>query len=98
GIEREARVLAALNHPPIATIHSLEVSNGICALVMELIEGPTLAEHLASRPLTIDRTLAIGWQIDEALEAAHDKGIVHRDLKPANIKLTTSGAVKILDF
>jgi eukaryotic-like serine/threonine-protein kinase len=97
-LQREARLLATLNHPHIATIHSLEVSNGICALVMELIEGPTLAEHLASRPLTIDRTLAIAWQIAEALEAAHDKGIVHRDLKPANIKLTTSGAVKILDF
>ena len=97
-LEREARLLATLNHPHIATIHSLEVSNGVCALVMELIEGPTLAELLGSRPPTIDRALDIARQIAEALEAAHDKGIVHRDLKPANVKLTTTGAVKILDF
>jgi eukaryotic-like serine/threonine-protein kinase len=97
-LEREARVLAALNHPHIATIHSLEVSNGVCALVMELIEGPTLAEHLASGALALNRALEIARQIADALEAAHDKGIVHRDLKPANIKLTTTGSVKILDF
>ncbi len=97
-LEREARVLAALNHPHIATIHSLEVSNGVCALVMELIEGPTLAEHLASGTLALTRALEIARQIADALEAAHDKGIVHRDLKPANIKLTTTGSVKILDF
>jgi eukaryotic-like serine/threonine-protein kinase len=97
-LEREARVLAALNHPHIATIHSLEVSNGICALVMELIEGPTLAEHLASKALPMKRTLEIARQIAEALEAAHAKGIVHRDLKPANIKLSGAGDVKILDF
>jgi eukaryotic-like serine/threonine-protein kinase len=97
-LEREARLLAALNHPHIATIHSLEVSNGICALVMELIEGPTLAEQLASRALPINRTVDIACQIAEALQAAHEKGIVHRDLKPANIKLTGSGDVKILDF
>jgi eukaryotic-like serine/threonine-protein kinase len=97
-LEREARLLAALNHPHIATVHSLERSDGICALVMELIEGPTLAEHLESRPLTITRALEIAREISEALEAAHEKGIVHRDLKPANIKLTASGSVKILDF
>ncbi len=97
-LEREARLLAALNHPYIATIYSLEVSSGACALVMELIEGPTLAEHLATSVLPINRTLQIAGQITEALEAAHDKGIVHRDLKPANIKLTGDGAVKILDF
>src|SRR5258706_3533109 len=97
-LEREARLLAALNHPHIATIYSLEVSNGVCALVMELIEGPTLAEHLASRPLTMNRTLEIASQIAEALGAAHEKGIVHRDLKPSNIKLTATGSVKILDF
>jgi serine/threonine protein kinase len=97
-LQREARLLAALNHPHIATIHSLEVSNGVCAVVMELIEGPTLSAHVAKRPLAIHRALEIARQIAEALEAAHDKGIVHRDLKPANIKLTTTGAVKILDF
>jgi serine/threonine protein kinase len=97
-LEREARLLAALNHPHIATIHSLEKSNGVCALVMELIEGPTLAEHLASGALPMNRALEIARQIADALEAAHDKGIVHRDLKPANIKLTAAGSVKILDF
>jgi Tol biopolymer transport system component len=97
-LEREARLLAALNHPNIATIHGLELSNSICALVMELIEGPTLAEHLASKALPMTRTLDIARQIAEALEAAHAKGIVHRDLKPANIKLTATGDVKILDF
>ncbi len=97
-LEREARLLAALNHPHIATIHSLEVFNGVCALVMELIEGPTLAEHLASGALPINRALEIARQIADALEAAHEKGIVHRDLKPANIKLTAAGSVKILDF
>jgi len=97
-LEREARLLAALNHPHIATIHSLEVGDGLCALVMELIEGPTLAEHLASGTLTINRALEIAHQIASALEAAHERGIIHRDLKPANIKLTAAGAVKILDF
>jgi eukaryotic-like serine/threonine-protein kinase len=97
-LEREARLLAALNHPHIATIHSLEVSHGVCALVMELIEGPTLAERLSSGMLAMNRALEIARQIADALEAAHDKGIVHRDLKPANIKLTDTGSVKILDF
>jgi len=97
-LQREARLLAALNHPHIATIHSLEVANDVCALVMELIEGPTLAEQVARGPLPIGRSLEIARQVADALEAAHDKGIVHRDLKPANIKLTTEGAVKILDF
>jgi len=97
-LEREARLLAALNHPHIATIHSLEISNGLCALVMELIEGPTLAEHLASGTLAINRVLEIARQIASALEAAHERGIIHRDLKPANIKLTATGSVKILDF
>ncbi len=97
-LQREARLLAALNHPHIATIHSLEVSNGICALVMELIEGPTLAQQLTNGALPIARAFEIARQIADALEAAHGKGIIHRDLKPANIKLTTSGSVKILDF
>jgi serine/threonine protein kinase len=97
-LEREARLLASLNHAHIATIHSLEIADGVCALVMELIEGPTLAERLANGVLPINRALEIASQIAEALEAAHGKGIVHRDLKPANIKLTAAGAVKILDF
>ena len=90
-LEREARLLAALNHPNIATIHGLEVADGIRAVVMELIEGPTLADRLAAGPLPLDVALAIARQIAEALEAAHEKGIVHRDLKPANIKLTADG-------
>ena len=97
-LEREARVLASLNHPYIATIYSLEASSGICALVMELVEGRTLAEHLARGPLAMNRALEIARQIAEALEAAHDKAIVHRDLKPSNIKLTGAGDVKVLDF
>jgi hypothetical protein len=97
-LQREARLLASLNHPHIATIHNLEIANGVCALVMELIDGPTLAEQLAGRALPVKRALEIARQIADALEAAHDKGIVHRDLKPANIKFTAAGAVKVLDF
>jgi eukaryotic-like serine/threonine-protein kinase len=113
--EREARVLASLNHPHIAVIHGLEESHGLRGLVMELIEGPTLAEVLAGSGLSdpdsregrraqkrhqlpLAKTLDIAKQIAEALEAAHERGIIHRDLKPANIKITTDGAVKILDF
>ena len=96
--EREARVLASLNHPNIATIHGIEEAQGIRALVMELVDGPTLAERLAEGRLPIGEALAIARQIADALEAAHDKGIVHRDLKPANIKLTPDGIVKVLDF
>jgi serine/threonine protein kinase len=96
--EREARMLAALNHPRIATIHGLEELDGIPALVLELVEGPTLAERIARGPLGVDDALALGQQIGEALEAAHDKGIIHRDLKPANIKVLPSGDVKVLDF
>ena len=97
-LEREARLLAALNHPHIATIHGLEIAGGLHAIVMELIEGPTLADRLASGPLALDVALEIARQIAEALEAAHEKGIIHRDLKPANIKLTATGTVKVLDF
>jgi serine/threonine protein kinase/Tol biopolymer transport system component len=95
--EREAQLLAALNHPNIAQIHGLEESAGVRALVMELVEGVTLAERL-TRPIPIDEGLAIARQIANALEAAHDRGIVHRDLKPANIKVTPAGVVKVLDF
>jgi serine/threonine-protein kinase len=96
--EREAKTLAALNHPHIAQIYGFEESSGIRALVMELVEGPTLADRIAQGPLSIDETVAIARQIADALEAAHDQGIVHRDLKPANIKVRGDGTVKVLDF
>ena len=96
--QREAKMLAALNHPHIATIFGLEQSNGTSYLVMELVSGETLAERLKSGPLAIDEALNIGKQIAEALEAAHEKGIIHRDLKPANVKVTPEGNVKVLDF
>ncbi len=96
--EREAQVLAQLHHPNIASIFGLEESEGVRALVMELVEGPTLAERLESGPLPLDEGLSIARQIAEALEEAHEKGIVHRDLKPANVKLTAEGKVKVLDF
>ncbi|HEX7253382.1 MAG TPA: protein kinase, partial [Thermoanaerobaculia bacterium] len=95
---REAQVLAALNHPHIAAIYGLEESSGVEALVLELVEGETLAERLARGPLPMDEGLSIAHQIAEALEAAHERGIVHRDLKPANVKLTPDGKVKVLDF
>lgn len=97
-LEHEARLLAALNHPHIATIHGLEIAAGVHALVMELIEGPTLADRLCSGPLAVIEALELARQIAEALEAAHEKGIIHCDLKPANIKLTVAGTVKVLDF
>jgi serine/threonine-protein kinase len=96
--EREAQVLAALNHPHIAQIYGFEESGHIRALVLELVEGETLAERIARGPLPLDEALPIARQIISALEAAHELGIIHRDLKPANIKLTPAGAVKVLDF
>jgi hypothetical protein len=96
--EREARMLAALNHPHIATIYGTEELDGTQGLVLELVEGPTLAERIAQGPLSIKEALAVGQQIAEALEAAHEQGIVHRDLKPANIKFARNGDVKVLDF
>ena len=96
--EREAQVLASLNHPHIATIHGLEETNDIRALVMELVEGPTLAERIGHRAMPLDEALPIAKQIAEGLEYAHERGIIHRDLKPANVKLTANGNVKILDF
>ncbi len=95
---REAQLLAALNHPHIAQIHGLEDAGGLRALVMELVEGPTLADRIARGPIPIDEALSIARQIAEALEAAHERGIVHRDLKPANIKVREDGTVKVLDF
>jgi serine/threonine-protein kinase len=96
--QREAQLLAALNHAHIAAIYGLEKSGELEALVLELVEGDTLAERIAAGPIPLDEALAIARQIAEALEAAHDKGIVHRDLKPANVKITPDGKVKVLDF
>ena len=95
---REARLLASLNHPNIGTIHGFEEGEGMRALVLELVEGDTLADRVARGPVPIPETLAIVRQIADALEAAHDKGVVHRDLKPANIKITPDGVIKVLDF
>ena len=97
-LQREAEVLASLNHPHIAAIYGLEEADGVKALVMELVEGPTLAERIARGPIPLDEALPVAKQITEALEAAHEKGIIHRDLKPANIKLRADGMVKVLDF
>jgi len=96
--EREARTLAALNHPHIGSIYGLEDFGKIRALVLELVEGDTLDERLSRGPLKIPDALEIAGQIAEALEAAHEKGIIHRDLKPANVKITPTGVVKVLDF
>src|SRR5580765_4251294 len=95
---REAQVLAALNHPNIAHIHGFEDSGATHALVMELVEGPTLADRIARGPMPLEEVLPIARQIAEALEAAHEQGIIHRDLKPANVKVREDGTVKVLDF
>jgi Tol biopolymer transport system component len=95
---REAQVLASLNHPHIAAIYGFEDSAGAHALVMELVEGPTLADLVASAPMPLTEVLPIAKQICEALEYAHERGVVHRDLKPANVKITPDGTVKLLDF
>ena len=96
--EREAKVLASLNHPNIGHIYGLEEAEGTKALVLELIEGPTLADRIKQGPIPVDEALPIAKQIAEALEAAHEQGIIHRDLKPANIKVRPDGTVKVLDF
>src|SRR5262249_26397282 len=95
---REAQLLAALNHPNIAHIHGLDESTGVSALVMELVDGPTLADRLAEGALLLSDALRLAKQIADAVEAAHEQGIVHRDLKPANIKVREDGVVKDLDF
>lgn len=95
---REARVLASLNHPNIAQIYGLENADREAAIVMELVEGETLADRIARGPMPMDEALLIARQIAEALEAAHEQGVIHRDLKPANVKVTADGAVKVLDF
>lgn len=96
--QREAEVLASLNHPNIAIVHGLEKHGGVTAIVMELIEGPTLADRIATGPIPVDATLLIAAQIAHALEAAHERGVIHRDLKPANVKVRPDGTVKVLDF
>jgi len=96
--QREAEVLAALNHPNIAAIYGLERSGLTTALVMELIDGPTLADRIAQGALPLEESLPIARQIAEALEAAHERGIIHRDLKPTNVKVRADGVVKVLDF
>ena len=98
--EREAKVLASLNHPNIGHVYGLEEAEGgkFRALVLELVEGPTLADRIAEGPIPIDEALPIAKQIAEALKAAHEQGIIHRDLKPANVKVKADGTVKVLDF
>ena len=96
--QREAEVLASLNHPHIAQIHGLEESGGMTAIVMELVDGDDLSQRIAKGALPLDEALPIAQQIAEALEAAHEQGIIHRDLKPANIKVRADGVVKVLDF
>lgn len=96
--EQEAKVLASLNHPNIASIYGLEDSETTHALVMELVEGPTLADRIRHCPIPIEEAVPIAKQICDALEYAHERGIVHRDLKPANVKVTVDDAVKVLDF
>ena len=96
--QREAQVLASLNHPGIAAIYGIEESDDTRALVLELVEGPTLADRIGKGPIPVDEALPIAKQIAEALEAAHEAGVIHRDLKPANIKVKDDGTVKVLDF
>jgi len=96
--QREAKMLASLNHPHIAAIYGLEEGAGLHLLVMELVEGHDLSQRIARGPIPIDEALPIATQVAEALEAAHEEGIIHRDLKPANIKVRADGTVKVLDF
>src|SRR5215217_7667528 len=96
--QREAEVLASLNHPHIAAIYGLADADGITALVMELVEGEDLSQRIARGAIPLDEVLPIARQIAEALETAHEQGIIHRDLKPANIKVRPDGTVKVLDF
>ena len=96
--EREARVLASVNHPHIATIHGVEDAEGMSALVMELVDGETLADRIVRGALPVPAALALAGQIADALDAAHERGIIHRDLKPSNVKVTSAGTIKVLDF
>ncbi len=96
--EREAKLLASLNHPNIAAIHGFDDSDGTRFLVMEYVEGETLGSHLKNGPVAVEDALDIAKQIAEALEAAHEQGVIHRDLKPANVMIREDGTVKVLDF
>src|SRR5215472_10535993 len=96
--QREAEVLASLNHPNIASIYDLQEADGAQFLVLELVEGETLAVLIARGPIPVEEALSIARSICDALEAAHERGIIHRDLKPANVKVTPNGNVKVLDF
>src|SRR6186997_118838 len=96
--QREAKLLASLNHANIAAIYGLDQYEGKHVLILELVEGETLADHLRRGPLAVDESQRLAAQIAEALQAAHEKGVIHRDLKPANIKITEDGMVKVLDF
>src|SRR5262245_12981811 len=96
--QREAEVLASLNHPNIAAIYDVEEDNGSRFLVLELVEGDTLADRIRRGPIAVEEALNIAKHICEGLEAAHEKGVIHRDLKPANVKVTPDGKVKVLDF
>jgi len=96
--EREAKLLASLNHPNIASIHGFEDADGVKALVLELVNGPTLAERIQQGPIPVEESIAIAKQIAEALEAGHEAGVIHRDLKPANVKVKEDGTVKVLDY
>ncbi len=93
--EREAKLLASLNHPNIAAIHGFEEDNGTHFLVLELVEGDTLADQIKRGPIPVEESLKLALQIAEALEAAHEKGVIHRDLKPANLKVSPDGKVKV---
>ena len=95
---REAQVMASMNHPNIGSIYGLEEQNNLCVLVLELVEGPTLADRIAEGAVPLEEALAIARQIADAMAYAHEKGVTHRDLKPANIKITPEGNVKVLDF
>jgi len=97
-LRREAQLLASLNHPNIAHVYGLQQTDETQALVMELVDGPTLADRIAEGPISVNDTRSIAKQIADALEVAHDQGIIHRDLKPANIKVQPDGRVKVLDF
>ena len=96
--QREAELLATLNHPNIAAVYGLEKSGEVTGIVLELVEGDTLADRIARGPIAVNDALPIARQIAEALEAAHEKGVIHRDLKPANVKVTSDEKVKVLDF
>jgi eukaryotic-like serine/threonine-protein kinase len=96
--EREARLMASLDHPNIGAIYGIEESNHTLALVLALIEGPTLADRIATGPVPLEEAIHLAGQMAEALEYAHDRGVIHRDLKPANVKITREGTVKVLDF